>query len=793
MSDFRVRGFCVFLVLICFVSLPGCSGKSPIQITLSATPPSGSAVTCGTNNGNTTCSLTVNQNQSVSIAATVANDKTNSGVSWSLGSSVGTLSSQTTTSVTYVAPAAISANTTATVTAASVANSAVTATVTITIDAVFQFESASLPVATVGLPYNGVISTEGASGPFTWTIISGSLPPGLTMASSDSASVNITGTPTTAGTSTVTIQATDSTGSPISKTFTITVNPPPGLTIQTTSLPNGTVGVQYPSATVNGYQLVAQYGTPPYTWTLINGTSLPPGFSTPLNTDGLITGTPSQAGTYSFTVQVQDSATPNPAIASKSLTVTVGQVLVPAELNGNYAFMVNGFDPGGKRWVAAGSFTANGSGGINNGTIDTNDGGGFQNIPGQIGTYSIDATGLGTVNLGQYSFYLSFVPRTNNAAITSGNLMEFDGASKQASGVLLQQTTTTFSPSASTYYAFGLLGTYGASTTERYALAGSFIGSAICTPDQEHCILDSDDAVNGVQTNVNFSVPAFGSSDTTTGRGTFAFTIGANTYNYAYYVVSSSELLVVEHDAFAAVAGNIMAQTTGLGASSLSDAVFETTALNSGAALSQLGVITTDNTSVLNTSFDQNTGGSTQNFTGSYTVDPTTGRTPFTGSGLQTGANPVVVYLFQPNQGFVVGSDSAVSFGILAQQQLAGSPTSIPLTLNGTYAGGSIAPSISGAINQVDAITASSNLALTDTFDTSVGGSLLQNQTSSIDYLAPSTNGRGVMPQTPPPTSIFYVVSSTLVGTTAQTANQYWTLSVNPAGNSGGMIEMLQQ
>ncbi|HYM78861.1 MAG TPA: choice-of-anchor D domain-containing protein [Candidatus Dormibacteraeota bacterium] len=68
--------------------------------------------------------------------------------------------------------------------------------------------------------------------------------------------------------------------------------------------------------------LTAGGGTGPYTWALGNGSTLPLGLT--LSTNGVISGTldPSvKAGTYSFTVQVTDSATSATAISTLTLTV----------------------------------------------------------------------------------------------------------------------------------------------------------------------------------------------------------------------------------------------------------------------------------------------------------------------------------------------------------------------------------------------------------------------------------------------------------------------------------------
>src|SRR5277367_2333392 len=94
----------LWVIFICTVGLPGCSGKGTVTVTLSPT---------------TTPSI--NQGQTQVVTAVVTNDPTNSGVNWSLGSGeVGTLINVTTTSVTYQAPPTLTVNTTATVIATSV-------------------------------------------------------------------------------------------------------------------------------------------------------------------------------------------------------------------------------------------------------------------------------------------------------------------------------------------------------------------------------------------------------------------------------------------------------------------------------------------------------------------------------------------------------------------------------------------------------------------------------------------------------------------------------------------------
>lgn len=102
-------------------------------------------------------------------------------------------------------------------------------------------------------------------------------------------------------------------------TFTITSNGPPPLTILTTTLPEGTVQTGYAAT------LVAQGGTPPYTWGLVSG-ALPPGLF--LSGAGVIAGTPTAVGTSYFTVQVRDSGNPQKS-DTQPLSITISDGLAP--------------------------------------------------------------------------------------------------------------------------------------------------------------------------------------------------------------------------------------------------------------------------------------------------------------------------------------------------------------------------------------------------------------------------------------------------------------------------------
>jgi hypothetical protein len=156
----------------------------------------------------------------------------------------------------------------------------------------------TIPNGMVGLSYTTTVTASGGIAPYTFSVPTGTLPAGLTLGSSTGV---LSGTPTTAGSSTFTVQVADSETSPATATQSYTVTIVPSFTITTTSLPAANIGVSYTAT------LTATGGVSPYTWAVTTG-SLPAGLT--LNsTTGVISGTPTSAGSSTFTVTATDSAT----------------------------------------------------------------------------------------------------------------------------------------------------------------------------------------------------------------------------------------------------------------------------------------------------------------------------------------------------------------------------------------------------------------------------------------------------------------------------------------------------
>lgn len=175
-----------------------------------------------------------------------------------------------------------------------------------------QVTTSSMPDAATGAPYAAHLYAAGGSGSYTWALAGGSepLPTGLTLASGG----DISGMATQAGTFPFTVEV-SSNGATATSSLQIRVaDAKAPLTVVSTNLPTGEFGAPYTAF------LVATGGVPPYTWALAVGSSAPPGLA--LAPDGTVEGTPRADGTFSFTAEVRDRASPA-QVATAKVTMAV--------------------------------------------------------------------------------------------------------------------------------------------------------------------------------------------------------------------------------------------------------------------------------------------------------------------------------------------------------------------------------------------------------------------------------------------------------------------------------------
>ena len=160
--------------------------------------------------------------------------------------------------------------------------------------------------------FAAALTASGGTPSYTWRLIEGSLPSGLSFSSSGLISGFTLSPP---GSYLIRVEVTDQDGA--SATSTVTIN----VTGAIPTVPPVTFGGASITTKVNvpfSYALTADGGTPPYNWqTLPAGTAMPAGLT--LNSGGVISGNPNTAGTYTIAIQVSGGS----SSANGNLTLTI--------------------------------------------------------------------------------------------------------------------------------------------------------------------------------------------------------------------------------------------------------------------------------------------------------------------------------------------------------------------------------------------------------------------------------------------------------------------------------------
>jgi hypothetical protein len=439
-------------------------------------------------------------------------------------------------------------------------------------------------------------------------------------------------------------------------------------------------------------------------------------------------------------------------------------------LNGQYAFVLKGFDNGTgtgetspEPALIGGVLTFNGSGGITAGAIDMNLNSGVQkNLPVTSGSSSYHVTSdqrgcmVITTSAGTQNYRFSLGNIASGVAST-GHVIGFDTVGPYTTGILRKQTVSAFSTSQVTgNYAFGVASPQNVLSCNNGTNCGGNFGAVgvfnLSTGSITGGEVDfnNNGQLDGSTTATNFptspiSINAGGTYtiSSTSGRGTLDFTpagTGGTAVTTVIYVVSSTDVLVLDSDLQtnnSLFAGELLKQSGTFSANPLSGAYVGyqsslgfTTA---GTSRATLILLNASGTGISGTQL-RNDGGNFQSKSlSSLTYSVTsTGRMTFA-----SGANQPVLYLVSTNQAFFLNGNTNVDTGFF-QSQTGGPFTNS--SASGAYAFGAIDPQDANADHNSGVATftpATTNITVTE--DKNGNGSQNTGQTQSFTYSIDST------------------------------------------------------
>jgi len=421
-----------------------------------------------------------------------------------------------------------------------------------------------------------------------------------------------------------------------------------------------------------------------------------------------------------------------------------------ASLNGTYAFVTNGevFSNGAEaNLVRTGSFTANGSGGINlGGVYDTvTAGGASDSTPIAItgGSYTVNADGRGTLTL---NVNASGVATSINFGfvLTSGS----SGTSPATSGLMIDETSNAsqastgsgnfFMQTAADFQTSNISGTYvfdfsGLDTSPApLSVVGEVtVSSGLTTGGYE----DSNDnfalGSGGLASGTSFIADS--ANLATAGRGT----VNIAGQTFAFYIVDSTRIRLISSNSTGTgpmISGDlVLQQNVPANVSSLNSGfAFLVAGSSPGGGLTRLCRFTANGASVTNVMLDTNnaasqfilTNGATNASIALDPVNPGRGTITFQEKGASANVpSSFVFYLSSPTQGVIQQTTVNTSTGVVVAvaDGTIGAQSGNPFTssnISGTY-----------AMNWSGLVTAGGSFADTDEEDL-----LAQVKISSLSF-----------------------------------------------------------
>ena len=425
-------------------------------------------------------------------------------------------------------------------------------------------------------------------------------------------------------------------------------------------------------------------------------------------------------------------------------------------LKGQYAFLLEG--------SAAGSFTADGTGKVTGGEEDLLGPGGSGSIDAATSLYAVGPDHRGcllltvltnannTVLSTVISFAFSLGSLNSGGVATTGHIIQLErlisgggipslDLAGGGGGTLRLQDPNAFAANQfNGDYALGFTGgdlQNSVNGSNRVAIAGTFTTDGVSAVSS--ATFDIDD-VGTVSSNIS-SAPA--------GTFTCCDANGHGVLNLAslrapvisFYMVNSSDAFLVANnnneDAIQGVGEAIaIPPGTNFSQASLSGtSVLRATAQSASTAVVDIATVSADGRSVMTSNDNTNSAGTFNSGSTPFNYSvAANGRVTLTG-----GSTPPVLYLYGPNQGFLVGTDPDVTFGIF-EPQSAGPFSNA--SFSGAYIFGTEYPSANTVTMESGVLTADGSGNGAGTLDQSGPSGITENQTFHLTYSI-SSSGTG--------------------------------------------------
>ena len=467
-------------------------------------------------------------------------------------------------------------------------------------------------------------------------------------------------------------------------------------------------------------------------------------------------------------------------------------------LQGDYAFMIAGWP----MEAIAGHFNTDGNGTFS-GIWDTNRSTSIDIAQPITGEYNISPEGFGTLIIRAGSIARTYIVSLDDSG-TTGRLAEATlppgVTSGGSSGYFMRQESSYFDLASLT--GDRVIATFGEATGSHVAALGRFTSSG--EGSLTNGVMDLSWAINqnvGQFPNMVTLAGTFGPPDKSTGRGTAAFRVGAGTsatYNFAYYIVSAEQTLLLQADVrgftnvlIPTLTGEVRKQTNAGSFSTASlnvpvvfhvtDATWRPPEVWKDHPMIRVGQIAPDNSGSLTLTFDENRGGSTPSnavATSSYSVANT-------GRATWSAPEETIAYMLDQNRGYFMTHDAdGAGFAVFEPQE--GGPFNIN-SIKGDFLLNTGPPAMGGVENDSGWLNLDSNGNSVATLYINAGsGASAYNFSGST---AVGSNGRGTLVLNTTPTE----ASRQIVFWTISPSRAVGILSLSSDDTRPVMVELLRK